>query len=195
LNTSLPDAQRAAQTAESGSKIQETGKRDPLDPGTVIPVRADANAQVRSVAEALKSKAHPERLSTLVKATPFNRQAYLENPSTYCGVAEPGRIWDVAPPSKDTPRLLALSERMQNVKQGGSVSLKLKTVSKMPVSLVALDGGMFENKLNTITVAADEAGVAEVKFFGTPGTINEVNILAASPVASGQVKFLVNVEQ
>jgi hypothetical protein len=42
-------------------------------------------------------------------------------------------------------------------------------------------------------VEANDQGVAEVKFFGTPGTINECNILVASPVSSGTAKFVVNV--
>ena len=54
--------------------------------------------------------------------------------------------------------------------------------------------GGFENLLTAQTVQANAQGIAEVTFEATPGTIEDVNILAGSPVASGQVKFVVNVQ-
>jgi len=42
-------------------------------------------------------------------------------------------------------------------------------------------------------VKADDRGVATVRFISSGGTINNVNILAASPLNSGQAKFVVNV--
>jgi len=190
LSQNQKDDPKSAQPEAAQAEI-----RDPLDPGKVVPVRADANAQVRSVAEALKNKSHPERLSALAKPTPFDLSAFQKDPASYTGTVQPGRVFDVRAPGKDTPRLLALSEPMHTLKQGESVSLKLKTLPKMPLNAVSLDGGSFQNKLNAITVLADEQGVAEIQFFATAGTINEVTILSSSPVASGQHKFLINVLQ
>jgi hypothetical protein len=53
--------------------------------------------------------------------------------------------------------------------------------------------GAFDNNLNSITVRADERGRARVKFTATPGTINDIHILAASPVTSGRMRYLLNV--
>ncbi|HUY35193.1 MAG TPA: hypothetical protein VMV69_20780 [Pirellulales bacterium] len=54
-------------------------------------------------------------------------------------------------------------------------------------------GGAFENQLTSITVQADAQGMAEAKFLATAGTIANIHILAASPLASGQARFIVNV--
>jgi len=62
-----------------------------------------------------------------------------------------------------------------------------------PVTFTSFDLGQFENQLTSITVRADDKGIATARFIGSPGTINDVNILVASPVNSGQAKFAVNV--
>jgi len=79
------------------------------------------------------------------------------------------------------------------VVQGEAVRLAVQAVPESPVTFTSFDLGQFSNQLTTITVLADENGVASTEFLATPGTINDVNILAASPMASGQVKFVVNV--
>ena len=50
---------------------------------------------------------------------------------------------------------------------------------------------MFGNGLTAQTVAADAQGIAVATYTPTGGVSEDVNILAASPVASGQVRFLV----
>ena len=42
-------------------------------------------------------------------------------------------------------------------------------------------------------MAADQQGVARATFTGTGGTRGEVQILASSPLTSGQAQFLVDV--
>lgn len=156
-------------------------------------MEGNANPQVRSVAEALRDKKHPERLSALISPKPFDREAYRNDPKAYLNTVEPGRCFQSARPGKDVPQLRPLSPQFQNVAQGQFVTLKVQTAPKAPCSFTSFDLGRFENELTAITVEADERGVAETKFFGTPGTIDEVNILAASPMASGQARFMVNV--
>jgi len=157
------------------------------------PVKAETNPQVRSVAEALRDKNHPERLSPIIPPKPFDAEAYKQNPRAYLDVVEPGRAMQSAQPGKDVRRIQALTPQLQDVKPGGSVTLKVRAVPKMPVSLTSTDLGAFDNKLTAITVEADETGVAEVKFFATPGTEHGVRIMAASPVTSGTLNFQVNV--
>jgi hypothetical protein len=65
----------------------------------------------------------------------------------------------------------------------------------MPCTFSSFDLGHFQNQLTSVSVAANDQGVAEVDFFGAPGTINEVKILASSPVTSGQIRFIVNVKK
>ncbi len=72
--------------------------------------------------------------------------------------------------------------------------LKVKAVKDAPVTFTSFDLGSFHNQLTSVTVKADANGNAQAIFTGTPGTINNVNILAGSPMTSGQLKFTVNVE-
>jgi len=182
---------KAATTKEA----EDPEKADPhFDYGQLPSVRPDANPQTRSVAEALRDKDKPERLSPLIQPKPFDPKAYQANPKAYLNVVEPGRVFQTAQPAKDVPRIRPLSPQLQNVKQGESVKLRVQAKPNYPVSFCSFDGGTFkETGLNSITVQANEVGVAEVTFVGSPGTINECNVLAGSPMASGQVKYMVNV--
>ena len=73
------------------------------------------------------------------------------------------------------------------------MKLKVQTTAKSPVTFTSFDLGAFENQLPSITVQSDAEGMAFAEFFGTPGTFDNVNILAGSPAATGQVRFVVNV--
>lgn len=164
-----------------------------IDYGTTPPVPRDANPHVRSVAEALETGEYPERLSPLHTPKPFDREAYLADPQAYLDVVEPGRVWQVAQPGPGIPRLSSLSRPLNRIEQGQSIVLKVKAIPGAPVTFTSFDLGAFENQLTSITVQADAEGVAAATFTGTPGTYNDVNILAGSPMTAGQIKFLVNV--
>jgi hypothetical protein len=74
------------------------------------------------------------------------------------------------------------------------VKLSVKAAPLSPVSFTSFDLGAFqESKLNSVTVQADKQGIAAVTFVATPGTLNDANILAGSPLSSGQVKFVVDI--
>lgn len=165
-----------------------------IDIGTTPKVPVDANPQVRSVVEALKTGKYPERVSSLITPKPFDQATYLANPTAYLNVVEPGRIWQVAQPGKGVPRLTYLVERIQTIEQGQSVTLKVQALKDAPVTFTSFDLGAFQNQLTSVTVKADAKGVAQAVFTGTRGTINNVNILAGSPMTSGQLRFVVNVE-
>ena len=82
---------------------------------------------------------------------------------------------------------------MSNEEQGQSIPLRVRATPGAPVTFTSFDLGQFENQLTSITVQADKQGIATARFVGSSGTINDVNILVASPVNSGQAKFAVNV--
>lgn len=161
--------------------------------GTTQPVPLDLNPQVRSVAEAIQTKSHPERVSTLIHPAAFNAQAYEADPASYLNTAEPGRVFQPAQPGPGVKQLTTLSPYLQTVEQGQAVSLKVLAPAGAPVTFTSFDLGEFSNRLTTITVKADAEGVAEAEFTGTPGTIERVNILAASPLTAGQAKYVVHV--
>lgn len=135
------------------------------------------------------------RNSPFVPAAGFNQVAYSENPQEYLSVSEPGRVWQSAPPGPGIPVLASVSSTHQTLKQGEEVRLSVKTVANQPVTFTSFNPGTFDNKLNSISVAANELGVAEATFTPPPRTIFDVNIVAASPAASGKVSFVVEVKQ
>lgn len=166
---------------------------EPFDVGTTPPIPRDANPQVASVVEAIETGRHPERLSALIAPAAFDEAAFRANPEAYLNVSEPGRVFQTAQPGPGVPRLAALVSRVADAEQGQPVTLRVQAVPSAPVTFTSFDLGAFENRLTSITVRADAEGVAEAVFTGTPGTYNAVNILAASPMTAGQLKFLVNV--
>ena len=99
-------------------------------------------------------------------------------------------------PAENVPALTVLGDGYYRVKQGETVKLTAKGAPLAPVTFTSTDLGAFdESKLSSVTVRADDKGVAMVTFVATPGTLNDVNILAGSPLASGQARFKVDVEQ
>ena len=184
----------AAAPANVSKKIPD--EKRPEYYGTFPTVSAQANESTRSVVEALKDKKHPERLTPLVPPKPYDDAAFERDKAAYCNTVEPGRIFQSAQPGADVPRLEMDSNQLQSVVQGEQVALQVHGVPGKPVTFCALDGGRFvENQLNTVTVVADGHGIAKVNYQATTGVINEVNIQAASPVASGNAKFTVYVSK
>ena len=166
---------------------------DTFDPGRTEPVPPDTNPQVASVMKALRDKEHPERLSTIIQPEAFNAAAFAQDPQAYLDIVEPGRVYQTAQPGPGVAVLKALTARRLEINQGESVKLKVRAAAQAPVTFTSFDLGAFQNQLNSITVQADSQGLAEAEFFGSPGTFSDVNILAGSPVTTGQVKFVVNV--
>jgi hypothetical protein len=186
----------AESAKEKPKELPDTQKPPPeMDYGMTQPVRGDLNPQTKSVVEAVQTKSHPERLSPLIPPKPFDPVAYKQNPKAYLDVVEPGRVFQTAKPGKDVPSIVAISPPYQEVVQGKSVKLRAKAVAGMPCTFTSFDLGHFHNQLTSVTVAANEQGVAEADFYGAPGTINEVKILASSPITSGQIRFIVNVKK
>lgn len=167
----------------------------PRNYGKAERIPVDANPQVASVAESLRTGKHPERVSALLTPKPFDDEVYAVDPQSYLQTIEPGRVWQSAQPGPGVPQLKQLTGRFHAITQGESVVLAVKVEPKSPVTFTSFDMGEFENRLTSITVAADGEGVAHARFTGSSGTLDDVKILAASPTASGQAKFVVNVQE
>lgn len=168
---------------------------NPADYGQFPPTPAGLNDQTRSVADALKTKGHPERLSPLVSPRPFDAASFARNPKLYLDVVEPGRVFQSAQPGAGVSRIEIVGEQLRNLTQGQSTILTVRAVAGMPVSLTSFDGGRFSNGLTAATVLADKAGLASTRFDATSGTINEVQVLASCPVTAGQVRFTIVVSK
>lgn len=162
-------------------QIPDYGLQPDVDP--------NSNPGTQSVYEALASADAPERLSPFLPAKPFDEDRFSENPKEYLNIVEPSRVWQSAQPGPNIPVLVPKSETYQQMKQGEVVALKVLTLPGKPVTFTSFDLGAFQNDLNSISVAADESGIATANFSAPPGTIAQVNVLAASPVASSNVRF------
>lgn len=168
---------------------------DPFDYGRMPTVKPDANEDVKSVVEALKNQSNPERLTPLLQPGPFDPKSYTSDPLKYRRTIEPGRVYQSAQPAKDVPRIRLASSARVTIEQGQKTVLKVLSAPSWPVTFVSFSGGQFPNQLNCITVEANAQGVAETEFLATPGVIEDVNILAASPMASGQARWVVQVKR
>ncbi|MDI6775519.1 MAG: hypothetical protein QME60_09075 [Verrucomicrobiota bacterium] len=170
---------------------------EPADPVSAsdspAPIPPDLNPQVRSVVEAMRAGKHPERLTSSLKPKPFNKAEYDANPEAYLDVCEPGRIWDVAEPGPGVRQIAAKTEAVVDMKPGESATLLAIAVAHAPVTFTSFDWGEFQNRLTSITVQADSSGIASAIFTATPGTVGQVDILAASPLTSSQVKFHIHI--
>ena len=111
-----------------------------------------------------------------------DREAYL-------AIHEPSRVWQSAEPGPGVSVLTPQGSTRLILQQGESVRLQVKTTPEMPATFTSFDLGAFDNGLSSITVAADKQGLATATFHGAPGKVNEVNVLAASPVASDRIHF------
>lgn len=157
----------------------------------------NANEQTQLVAASLKTKENPERFSSFIVPKSFDADAFKADPKgyaeSYAAIVEPGRVFASAQPGEGVSQISTASSRLHRVKQGESVTLTAKAIPYAPVSFWTENLGNFENKLTAITVVANENGDATTTFLASGGTIHEVNVLASSPVTSGQLRFIVSV--
>jgi hypothetical protein len=142
---------------------------------------------------AIVPEAEPWRFSSEFPAPPFDRESFAEDPQAYAAEVVPGRIWHSATPGPDVPRLRLLSPAGVDVDPGGSVTVKFAAPAGAPVTVLSHNYGAFGNGQTTITVLADDAGVARAAFTAIAGTVARAHITAACPLASGQVGVTVAV--
>lgn len=189
---------------ESASKDEALGVGTIYDYGKTPPVAIDANEQVALVAEATRTGGYPERLTVAVGSKSAKQydpgrfdsssDRYDEAYRTkYLMSPEPGRVWHPAQPGPGVRRIEPLMPTFVKVDQGEEIELRVGGEPGHPVTFTSFDLGRFENQLTTITVVTDDQGVAEAIFVGPPGTADDVRIMAASPVTSGQVRLTVHV--
>ena len=177
----------------SNEKDIESKKPQSANYGLTEGVDPKANAQVASVAEALKNTKFPERLSPLIQPKPFDRAKFEKDPQAYLNVIEPGRVFQSKNPDNEVVIIQRISEPFVTIQQNDKTILKVKALPQMPVTFTSFDLGAFQNQLTSITVQADKDGFAQATFIGTEGTLADCNILASCPETSGRIKFVISV--
>ena len=189
------DVERGDDPKEIEQEKSTSSKPDPYVDGYGLTpsVAIDANPQVAAAAKAFREKTNPERLSPLVQPAAFDLESYRKDPEPYLGSVEPGRVFQPAQPGEGVSELRRRSPQYQQIEQGEVAKLSVKAEPGAPVTFTSFDLGRFANQLTSTTVEADTNGLAVAEFFAPAGTIANVNILAASPLNSGQIKFIVDV--
>ncbi len=119
-------------------------------------------------------------------------ESYLADPDAYLKQVRPGRVFQSAQPGRGVKRIAAKSRALHRVLQGETTLLEVMVEPGMPVTFYTQQVGEFDNRLSTISVKADGEGVARAHFKAT-NAAGMVNIIAASPVHSEQVEFVVRV--
>lgn len=160
--------------------------------GAATEVAARRPPADNKAAEAIRAR--PERFAALASPTAFDPAVFAKDPDTYCAQVIPGRIWQVAQPGKDVPQLSTVGEASFQTTHGGTVTLSVKAAPGAPVTYHSCDLGGFPNGATTITVRADDQGIASIPWIATPGTTGACHILAACPLTSGQVELFIDVQ-
>jgi hypothetical protein len=185
-----PSTAAEARPAHSNPGTQtQTGGSPPAIP--VVPIHAEA--QRASIREAVATHQHPERLSLLAPATPWNSAMYQAHPEQYLDVIEPGRALAPALPGPGIPQLQILGGWHQLVDALGTIPLTAQAAPWAPLTFTSLDRGLFQNGLTSISVQADASGVASASFTATAGTVADVRIIVASPMASGRGRWVISI--
>ena len=178
-------------SVDSDSNINEQSYRF----GKTPMLAPDINPSVRNTFESLVAEESSDSVNPLLTPPPFNRSEYEADPSAYLSQSVPGRVWQTGQPADGVDPIARIGDRLHEMKQGESLRLQVQSSPNLPVTFTSFDLGAFQNQLTSVTVQADEDGVAEAVFTATSGTIANVNILAASPAASGTARFVVHVSE
>jgi hypothetical protein len=162
--------------------------------GETPAIAHEAHPQAAAAYRALQSGSRDHALlSVLAEPTPYPAQGTPTERDAWFARAEPARAFRPAEPGEGVPRLEQLSPYAVTIPQGGSTELRVKTTPGGPVTWSSMDLGAFENQLPCITVQADAEGIARAIFTAPPGTLHETDIQAASPTASGTLRWVITV--
>ena len=117
----------------------------------------------------------------------------------YLDVADPSRIHLRAPAGPDlrapagVTRITAKSPSFIEVQPRSRTTLAVQATPHAPVTFLAYDRGAFTNGMSTITVQANQQGLAQADYTITTGTTLDCMIKVTSPLTSGQIDFLLTV--
>ncbi len=180
---------------DTASTTATESPKSPLpSPGHAPFLKGNENIQVAGLVQELSVPKGPDAAkSTFFKPEEFDLAAYQQNPGQYLNKIRPGRVFYPAQPGPNVKPLESKTKPFQSVLQGDKVILKVKADPGNPVSFYTPGVGEFDNRLSSFSTQAADDGIATAIYTAGPGTIGLQNILAASPVHSGQIRFRINV--
>ena len=170
-------------------------EKSPLPhPGNAPAVPTDAHPDVKSLhAELAKEKPNPAAVSSLFAPEPFDAEVYESDKEAWLTQVRPGRAFQPAQPGPDVKPISSDSDAFQRIVQGEKVLLTAKVEPGVPVTFYTPQVGEFSNRLTTQSVEAGADGIARATYTATKGTSGLIDIVAASPLHSGQLKYKVQV--
>jgi hypothetical protein len=185
----LAPAHRRSGSAEGDHGGAELSS--PIEPQSML--SAGTNAAVAAISEAARNRTGHSMRSAIVPPKPFDAAAYSRDPALYTDTVEPGRAYWSHDPGQGVPSLAPLGPTYVEAEMNAEVPMAVKTAPHGLVTFTSFDLGHFPNHLTSISIQADGEGRAVTTFTAAHG-VNDFNILAGSPQASGQLTFCVMVE-
>ncbi len=126
----------------------------------------------------------------------FDRAGYRADPAGYLARIAPGRVHEVADPAAGVALIAPVGPSGFSVETNAEAVLAARTEPGMPVTFTSTGLGEFpDSGFPSITVAADDAGIARARFRVTPGTVGSCQIIAGSPAVAGTTTFLVSIPE
>lgn len=194
---SAPSSAANAQTTplpETAALLPTEGKpaavsQPPLESAPPVLTGQTADA----LADAHRTGENAEATSPLLAVAPFDAETFAKDPEPYLQQSIPGRVFQTAHPGPGVPVLGARGPATHEVPHGGSCELAVRAPAGAAVTFTTFDLGLFDNGLASISVLANADGVAIARFRAVGEVAGDIHLLAGSPFASGQVKFLVGV--
>ena len=169
--------------------------KEPYHPGLTPVVNRNTNGNTKSLSKTEGSKELAKNRSMMQVPEPFDLEEYQKDPHKYINDVVAGRVWQPMKPSPNTPSIQRVGRYRHRVIQGESVILEVQATPGMPVHFASERLGQFENQLPTITIKADENGLATTTFKLSSGTRDYVDLVASSPVHSGYARWLIEIGQ
>ena len=127
----------------------------------------------------------------------FNAELWSTNPKyrqKYLDTSEPSRGFMSAKNPK-AARMVMVSRPSLKVTQGQKITLAVKVLPGAPVSFFSPHLNRFGNGLTSMTVAADQQGIAEVEMEGVLGTLARTDVICSSPLCAGTAVFKITTVQ
>ena len=160
---------------------------------TPAPEASDIPTRVVTVEEIARVK-HASAVAHPHDHPNFHRAAYLADPASYLSKVAGSRVYEVANPAADVASLTPAGPTGFSAPTNGEVTLAAKTEPGCPTTFVTFGLGEFPaSGLQSVTVAADDQGIARTQFRISPGTVGNCLVLAGSPVCANTLSFLITV--
>ena len=208
----MRDLERIKKTVGGSPASDAPGVRDSLPPppkaGRAPRLTGNENAQVAGMLAEMRGElqqrgdrtddgANDEQrvVTSRFRPEPFDRQAYTADPQAYLDQIRPARVFDPAQPADDVTPLEYMSPAFTNILQDEQVQLRVKADPGSPVAFYTPQTAWFEESLlSSVTVAANDEGIATATLKAGGGSVGLVDVMAASPVHSRQIQFRVKVD-